>query len=291
MFKGSMVALITPMKEGEVDIERLRQLVEIHIDAGTDVIVAAGTTGESGVLSHQEKLLVIKTIIDQAKERIPVVAGTAANATRDCIQLTEEAMHLGAHGALIMTPAYIKPTQHGLIEHYSAIAESVHIPIILYNVPGRTACDLLPETVGKLSSISNIVGIKEASSAPNRLNDLLEQVEDRLNIFSGDDPSCAEWMLHGAKGVISVTANIVPTEMAKMAQYALDGQTEACLEMNERIKTLHELMFVESNPIPVKWAAAEMGWALPDIRLPMTPLSAEHHQRLRQELVSLGKLS
>lgn len=291
MFKGSMVALITPMKQGEVDVERLRELVEMHIDAGTDVLVAAGTTGESGTLSHQEKLLVIKTVVEQANERIPVVAGTATNATRDCVYLTDEAMQLGAHAALIMTPAYIKPTQQGLIEHYRHIAQSVHIPIILYNVPGRTACDILPETVAQLAPISNIVGIKEASSAPNRLQDLLDKVDNKLNIFSGDDPSCAEWMLNGAHGVISVTANIVPAEMARMARYALDGQREACLEVNERIKTLHELMFVESNPIPVKWAAAQMGWIEDDIRLPMMPLSKEHHARLTEELKSLGLLS
>ena len=291
MFKGSMVALITPMKQGEVDVERLRQLVEIHIEAGTDVLVAAGTTGESGTLNHREKLLVIKTVIDQARERIPVVAGTSMNATRDCIQLTDEAMHLGAHAALIMTPAYIKPTQQGLVAHYKAIAESVHIPIILYNVPGRTAMDMLPETVAELSSISNIVGLKEASSVEGRLEVLLDKVEDRLSIFSGDDISCAEWMLNGAKGVISVTANIVPTEMAKMAQFAAEGQRKACLEINARIKTLHELMFIESNPIPVKWAAAQMGWVENERRLPMLPLSSEHHERLKQEMIALGLIS
>ncbi|MBA2649246.1 MAG: 4-hydroxy-tetrahydrodipicolinate synthase [Legionella sp.] len=286
MFKGSIVALVTPMKAGRVDVSGLRELVDLHIDLGTHGLVAAGTTGESGTLSESEKLLVIKTVIDQAKERLPVIAGTAMNATKDCIALTQKAMELGAHAALIMTPAYIRPTQEGLYLHYSQIAKAVPMPIILYNVPGRTACDLLPETVAKLAHISNIVGIKEAVGDITRLEDLLRLTEGRLDIFSGDDPNAAQWILAGAKGVISVTANAAAQWMAKLCDLALDGD-RACLQLQEQLMPLHELMFVEANPIPVKWAMAKMGLIDGDIRLPLTSLSEVHHLALEKTLKQL----
>lgn len=286
MFRGSIVALATPMKDGGVDVACLRELVEFHIAQGTHGLVAAGTTGESGTLSTSEKLLVIKTVIDAAKERIPVIAGTAMNATKACIDLTREAMEYGAHAALIMTPAYIKPTQEGLYLHYSQIAKAVPIPIILYNVPGRTACDMLPETVARLAHISNIIGIKEATGQMTRLQQILRLCEERIDVYSGDDLTAAQWMMAGAKGVISVTANAAALLMAKLCDLALDGDS-ACMKINERLMPLHELLFVEANPIPVKWALLKMGLIGREIRLPLTVLSETHHKALEKTLKNL----
>ncbi len=287
MFRGSIVALVTPMLDDKVDITRLRELVEYHVEAGTHAIVAAGTTGEAGTLTHEEKLLVIKTIVDQARERVPVIAGTAANATKACIELTLQAMACGVHAVLIMTPAYIKPTQEGLYQHYSQIAHAAAIPIILYNVTGRTACDLLPETVGRLSHISNIIGIKEANGQMTRLQQILRACDGRLDVYSGDDLTAASWMMAGAKGVISVTANVAAAPMAKMCDAARDGEQADCLRMQEQLMPLHHLMFVESNPIPVKWAAYNLGLINDEIRLPLTRLSPEHRPALEQALRTL----
>lgn len=287
MFRGSMVALVTPMRDDKVDVNKLRQLVEYHIEMGTHGIVAAGTTGESGTLSHAEKLLVIKTVIEQTKERVPVIAGTAMNATKECITLTQEAMECGAHAALIMTPAYIKPTQEGLYLHYAAIAQAVAMPIILYNVPSRTASDLLPETVARLAKTSNIVGIKEATGQMTRLQQVLRLSENSLDVYSGDDATAANWMLAGAKGVISVTANVAAKLMAKLCDSALDGDTAACLKINEQLMPLHELLFTESNPIPVKWALHRMGLIEEGIRMPLTPLSPVHQASLEAVLNNL----
>lgn len=288
MFRGSMVALVTPLFQDQVDIEKLRELVEFHINAGTTAIIAAGTTGEAGTLTYDEKCLVIKTVVDAAKERLPVIAGTAANSTQSCIQLTDYAMKCGAHGALIMTPAYIKPTQEGLYQHYSQIAHSVAMPIILYNVPHRTACDLLPETVVRLAEISNIVGIKEATGQISRLETILRDTQSKLDVYSGDDITAAEWVLAGAKGVISVTANVAPKHMAKLCDAAIDGNRDLCLEINEQLSLLNQLLFVESNPIPVKWAMSQMGLLKDELRLPLTSLSPIHHQALGDVLQKLG---
>lgn len=287
MFRGSMVALVTPFSEGKVELMQLRDLVEFHISAGTRAIVAAGTTGEAGTLTSEEKLLVIKTVIEQAGERIPVIAGTAMNATADCIELTKSAMNYGAAAALIMTPAYIKPTQEGLYTHYSQIAASVAIPIILYNVPNRTACDLLPETVARLATISNIVGIKEATGQMTRLQHLLQLCEEAIDIYSGDDATAVDWLLAGAKGVISVTANVAARQMAKLCDAALDNQHETCLKLNEQLMPLHQLLFSEANPIPVKWALHKMGLINNELRLPLTPLSKNHHHLMNQALLQL----
>jgi 4-hydroxy-tetrahydrodipicolinate synthase len=280
VFRGSMVALVTPMQNGEIDLGRLKALVEFHIRAGTNALIAAGTTGESGTLSYDEKCTVIQTVIEAAAERIPVIAGTAANATKDCIQLTEAAMDLGAHAALIMTPAYIKPTQEGLYLHYKAIAEAVHIPIILYNVPARTACDLLPETVMRLADLSNIIGIKEATGDLKRLKILLDQAKGRIDIYSGDDPTAADWILHGAKGVISVTANVAPQLMAKLVEAALDKNEKLTASLQADLLPLHEGLFVESNPIPAKYALAKMGLLENELRLPLTSLVFEQQAKL-----------
>lgn len=288
MFKGSMVALATPLKDDKIDVKSLQELVEFHIEMGTHGLVAAGTTGEAGTLSTEETLLVIKTVIDQARERIPVIAGTAKNATRDCIALTRQAMELGAHAALIMTPAYIKPTQEGLYQHYSAIAEAVAMPIIMYNVPGRTACDMQPETVARLAKISNIVGIKEATGEMTRLQQILRLSEGSIDVFSGDDATAVHWMLAGAKGVISVTANVAPKLMAKMADLALDKDQAGCFKLNEQLAALHELLFVESNPIPVKWALHKMDLMGEELRLPLTVLSVAQQKNLESVLEQLG---
>ncbi|MBN9231507.1 MAG: 4-hydroxy-tetrahydrodipicolinate synthase [Legionella sp. 40-6] len=287
MFKGSIVALITPMQDDKVDVSRLRDLVEFHIEMGTHGIVAAGSTGESGTLSQEEKLQVIKTVVDQVKERIPVIACTAANATRDCVQFTRQAMESGVHAALITTPSYIKPTQEGLFQHYQHIAAEVAIPIILYNVPSRTACDLLPETVARLAKISNIVGIKEATGQMTRLQQILRLSDGSIDVFSGDDLTAASWMLAGAKGNISASANVAAKLMAKMCDCALDGDQSATLRLHEQLMPLHELLFIETNPIAIKWAVSQMGLARDEIRLPLTPLSAEHRQPLEKIMKNL----
>lgn len=287
MFRGSIVALVTPFYKDGVDLPRLRELVEFHIAAGTHAIVAAGTTGEGGTLSHQEKLLVIKTVIEQTRERIPVIAATAMNATKDCVALTLEAMEYGAHAALIMTPAFIRPTQEGLYAHYSQIAHSVAIPIIIYNVPVRTACDLQPETLAKLAKISNIIGIKEATGQLTRLKQILEICEGSIDVYSGDDPTAAQWLAAGAKGVISITANVAARQMARLCDTALNGDYAGCIQMNEQLAALHQLLLTETNPIPVKWALYKMGLLADELRLPMTSLSKEHHQALEQVLRDL----
>lgn len=291
MFNGSMVALVTPMLDDKVDVGKLKELVDFHIEEGTNAIVAAGTTGESGTLNYQEKVLVIRTVIEQARERVPVIAGTAANSTKHCIELTQLAMSEGAHAALIMTPAYIKPTQHGLYQHYATVAKEVAIPIILYNVPGRTACDLLPETAIQLAKISNIIGIKEATADIDRLKTIIKSTQGTLDVYSGDDPTAAEWMLEGAKGVISVTANVAPRLMAKMCDAARDNDRDLCLEINAELMQLHELLFVESNPIPVKWAAHKIGLMNDEIRMPLTRLSADNQAILESALDKLKLLS
>lgn len=287
MFRGSIVALVTPLQDDKVDVPRLRELVEHHISAGTHAIVAAGTTGEAGTLSHAEKMLVIKTVVDQARERIPVIAGTAANATRDCVELTRQAMECGVHAALIMTPAYIKPTQEGLYLHYSQIAANVPIPLILYNVPSRTACDLLPETVARLAHISNIVGIKDATGNMTRLQQILRACDNSIDVFSGDDETAASWLLAGAKGVISISSNVAAKKMAKLCDAAMDGDSSACLRINEQLMPLHKLLCIETNPIPSKWALSRMGLMKNELRLPMTTLSESHHQALEQVLQEL----
>lgn len=290
MFRGSIVALVTPMLDDKVDVLRLSELVEFHIQNGTNAIVAAGTTGESGTLATSEKLLVIKTVIEQTKERIPVIAGTAATSTKKCIELTQLAMEEGAHAALIMTPAYIKPSQEGLYQHYAHVAKNVAMPIILYNVPSRTGVDLLPETVSRLALISNIVGIKEATGNLSRLQQILTESNGSIDVYSGDDLTSEEWLLKGAKGVISVTANVAPRLMAKLCDAAIDADLDTCSKINKQLMALHKLLFIESNPIPVKWAMYKMGLMNDEIRLPLTRLSSNHHAKLEKALRELNLL-
>ena len=281
MFSGSLVALVTPMKaNGEIDWRSLAELIEWHIESGTDAIVSVGTTGESATLSVKEHVNVIAKTIQYAQGRIPVIAGTGANATKEAIEWTQEAQLLGADAALLVTPYYNKPSQEGLYQHYSAIAKAASIPQILYNVPGRTACDLLPDTVARLAKIDNIIGIKEATGDIERGKAILTKVNDRFLLLSGDDASFLDLMAIGARGNVSVTANIAPQAMAEICRLANDKMFTQANEKNQRIASLHEVLFIESNPVPVKWALQAMQKIPKGIRLPLTTLSEQHQQTL-----------
>lgn len=291
MFHGSMVALVTPMRsDGALDDEALARLVEFHVENGTDAIVAVGTTGESATLDAEEHCQVIRRVVALSRGRVPVIAGTGSNATREAIELTACAQRAGADAALLVTPYYNKPTQEGLFRHYKAVAEAVPMPQILYNVPGRTACDLLPETVERLSAVSNIVGIKEATGDVNRGREILERCGGRIDLYSGDDASAMELMLAGAQGVISVTANVAPRSMRQLCDAATAGSRAEAVSINGRLEALHKQLFVEANPIPVKWALYEMGMITPGIRLPMTVLSERFHEPVRQAMRQAGVL-
>lgn len=290
MFQGSIVALVTPMRpDGAVDEPSLRRLVEWHIESGTAAIVAVGTTGESATLDHTEHCEVIAQVVAQVNGRLPVIAGTGANATREAIELTRCAKEAGADACLLVTPYYNKPTQEGLYLHHRAVAEAVPIAQILYNVPGRTACDMLPDTVLRLSQIPNIVGIKEASDL-SRVHTLLERLNPGFAIYSGDDVMAMEAVLSGARGVISVTANVAPRLMSEMCDRALRGDRVGATALNDRLAPVHEALFVESNPIPVKWALHAMGRVPLGIRLPLTPLSEPKRAQVRSALQMAGLL-
>ncbi len=289
MFHGSMVALVTPMGEdGSLNWATLRRLIDWHIDNGTDAIVAVGTTGESPTLDVDEHAEVIRVSVEQARGRIPVIAGTGANSTREAIELTRLAEKVGADACLLVTPYYNKPTQEGLYQHHKAIAEAVPVPQILYNVPGRTACDMLPETVERLSHIPNIVGIKEATGSLERAQEILRRCGQRMDLYSGDDATALEVILLGGKGDISVTANVAPRLMHEMCKLAREGKEREAWAINERLMPLHKNLFVEANPIPVKWALQEMGLIEAGIRLPLTPLSPSQHEAVRSALRAAG---
>lgn len=291
MFHGSMVALVTPMREdGAVDDDSLAGLIEFHISQGTDVLVAVGTTGESATLDEHEHCELIRRVVELTAGRVPVIAGTGANSTTEAISLTRCALKAGADACLLVTPYYNKPTQEGLYLHHKAVAEAVPIPQILYNVPGRTACDMLPETVERLADISNIVGIKEATGSLDRARDILARCGDRLDLYSGDDATALDVMLLGGKGVISVTANVAPRAMHEMCAAALAGDEARARAIDATLQALHRDLFVEANPIPVKWALAEMGLIPRGIRLPLTPLSPQHHATVRAALSQAGVL-
>ena len=285
MFHGSMVAVITPMAEdGSLDFEALARLVEFHLENGTDAIIAVGTTGESATLDFDEHCRVVQRVVELVKDRVPVIAGTGANATSEALYLTRAAMEAGADACLLVTPYYNKPTQEGLYRHFRKIAEEVPIPQILYNVPGRTACDMVPDTVDRLADIANIVGIKEASGSVERMRELVARCGNRMDIFSGDDGIATEAILNGAKGVISVTANVAPRAMHELCTAALAGDRATTERLNNRLAALHKALFLESNPIPVKWAVAQLGLIPPGIRLPLTPLSPQFHDKVRQAM-------
>ncbi|HEY5603180.1 MAG TPA: 4-hydroxy-tetrahydrodipicolinate synthase [Gammaproteobacteria bacterium] len=285
MFHGSMVALVTPMLEdGSLDFDSLDRLVEFHVDNKTDAIIAVGTTGESATLDEEEHCATIKRTVQAAAGRIPVIAGTGSNSTKEAINLTRCAMKAGADACLLVTPYYNKPTQEGLYLHYRAIAEAVGIPQILYNVPGRTAVDMLPETVARLAELPNIIGIKEATGNLERAKRILELCGGRIDVYSGDDATAMDLILLGAKGDISVTANVAPRAMHDMCEAALQGDKTRAQRINEPLMSLHKNLFLEANPIPVKWALYEMGLIKSGIRLPMTVLSEQHHDAVRQAL-------
>ncbi len=287
--KGSMVAITTPMQEdGSLDFESLEALIEFHIKNETDVIVSVGTTGESATLNFEEHSNVIKTTIEIVNKRVPVIAGTGANSTSEAIELTESAKNNGADACLLVTPYYNKPTQEGLFQHYYKIANEVNIPQILYNVPGRTSVDMLPETVYRLSSHQNIIGIKEASGNKERSLKLLEMCAENMAIYTGDDKTSMSDMLDGFSGNISVTANVVPDQMHKMCMYALDGNEEKASMINNKIDKLHDILFIESNPIPVKWCLYKMGLIKKGIRLPLTWLDEKLETDLENALKNAG---
>ncbi|WP_324778548.1 4-hydroxy-tetrahydrodipicolinate synthase [Thiobacillus sedimenti] len=282
---GSLVAIVTPMgDDGALDLDALRKLVDWHIAQGTDGIVIVGTTGESPTVSYDEHCLLIRTTVEQAAGRVPVVAGTGANSTAEAIELTECAKAAGAAAGLSVVPYYNKPTQEGLYQHYKKIAESVDLPLILYNVPGRTVADLSNDTALRLAQVPGIAGIKDATGNMERAADLLRRAPKDFMLYSGDDASGLPFMLLGGHGVISVTANVAPKLMHEMCAAAFDGNLARAREINNLLLPLHSKLFVEANPIPVKWACAELGLIPSGMRLPLTPLSAGLHDTVRDAL-------
>ncbi len=289
MFRGSMVALVTPMNDdGSLDREALARLVEFHLANGTDAIVAVGTTGESPTLDMDEHCEVIRLTVQAAHQRIPVIAGTGANSTSEAIELTRCAQAAGADACLLVTPYYNKPTQEGLYRHHKAVAEAVAIPQILYNVPGRTGVDMQPETVERLAAVPNIIGIKEATGNLERARDILRRCGSGFALYSGDDATALDCILLGGQGDISVTANVAPRLMHEMCTLALAGREREARAINERLMGLHQNLFCESNPIPVKWALATMGLIRGGIRLPLTPLAPRCHEPLRAAMRQAG---
>ena len=291
MLKGSLVALITPMTDaGAVDWAAFEQLIQWHLDAGTHGIVPVGTTGESSTLSVAEHLEVVQRTVALVAGRVPVVAGTGANATAEAIHLTQQAASSGADACLVVTPYYNKPTQEGLYRHYEAIASSSSVPLVLYNVPPRTACDMLPETVARLAAIDNIIAIKEACGDPERVSAIKQLVADDFIILSGEDGQTLRMMQLGAVGTISVTANVLPEKMASFCQAFLDGDLESANSLDAELQPVHEVLFIESSPQPTKWALHEMGKIGRGIRLPLIELSEQHRPELIARLTTAGAL-
>jgi 4-hydroxy-tetrahydrodipicolinate synthase len=292
MISGSIVALVTPMAaDGAVDYDALRKLVDWHVQEGTDAIVAMGTTGESSTLDVDEHIEVIHRVVEHAAGRVSVIAGTGANSTTEAIELTRESKLAGADACLIVTPYYNRPPQEGLYQHYRKIAETVDTPILLYNVPGRTACDMLPATIKRLAEIKNIVGLKEAHGTLDRIRELLAlKLPSSFTLLSGDDATACESILLGCHGDISVTANVVPKLMHEMCKAARAGNRKLATELDAKARPLHKDLFVEPNPIPVKWALQQMGRIGPGIRLPLVPLAAAHHDTVRGALRAAGAI-
>jgi len=293
VLKGSLVALVTPFHEsGEVDYDSLESLVQWHIDEGTNGIVSVGTTGESATLSIEEHLEVIKKTVEYASGKIPIIAGTGANSTQEAVDLTRESQALGADYSLLVTPYYNKPTQAGLIKHYEKIASEIDMPQILYNVPTRTACDLIPASVDVLAKIPNIVGIKEAVDETKRINELIEisKKHETFSIYSGDDPTFYNSLTLGSSGVISVAANIIPRSISKICELAFDEDWSNAKDLNYVYKELYEMLFVRSNPIPVKWMMYKKKLISDIIRLPLTTLDEKYHEDILSEMLKLGIL-
>lgn len=291
MITGSIVAIVTPMHDdGSLDINGLRRLVDFHIEQGTDGIVIVGTTGESPTVNVEEHAELIKVTVEQAKGRVPVIAGTGANSTAEAIELTRYAESVGADACLSVVPYYNKPTQEGLYGHFRTIAEAVKLPVILYNVPGRTVADMSNDTALRLAEIDNIVGIKDATGNLERGSDLIYRAPKGFSIYGGDDASACALMLLGAHGVISVTANVAPKLMHEMCAAALAADAKTARELNFKLLGLHRHLYWEANPIPVKWACQELGLVTGGIRLPLTTLSPEYHERVRAAMRQAGVL-
>ncbi|MEA5444306.1 4-hydroxy-tetrahydrodipicolinate synthase [Gammaproteobacteria bacterium AB-CW1] len=291
MFGGSMVALVTPMKsDGALDFEALERLIEFHVDAGTRALVVAGTTGESPTLETDEHADLIGEAVRLSAGRVPVIAGTGSNSTAQTLHLTRKVEAMGVDGFLLVVPYYNKPSQEGLYRHFSTVARAVEKPVVLYNVPGRTSCDLLPETVARLAELDTVVGLKEATGDMQRLQALRELCGDEIELYSGDDATAMDFILGGGIGDVSVTANVAPEQMQALCDAARSGDREKAAEINNRLMPLHRELFVECNPVPVKWALAEMGLIQPGIRLPLVPLAEEHHERVRAALRHAGIL-
>lgn len=282
MFRGSIVALVTPMhRDGRVDFAALRRLVDWHVSEGTQAIVAVGTTGESATLDEAEHLDVVAAVVEQAAGRVPVLAGTGSACTAKAVKLTEAVTRFAVAGTLCVTPYYVRPTQEGLYQHYCAVAAASGKPVLLYNVPGRTGCDLLPETVARLARVKGIAGIKEATGKIERVARLRELCGDAFLLLSGDDATAREFMLAGGHGVISVTNNVAPRLMAAMCAAALRGDAAAAAELDSKLQGLHETLFIEPNPTPAKWAVAKLHGFANSLRLPMLPLTPAHEEAVR----------
>ena len=289
MITGSLVAIVTPMHEdGRLDLARFRQLIDWHVAEGTDGIVVVGTTGESPTVNFDEHKELIRIAVQHSKGRIPIIAGTGGNSTAEAIELTASAKQTGATACLSVVPYYNKPTQEGLYRHFSKIAETVDLPMILYNVPGRTVADMQTDTVLRLAQVPGIIGIKEATANIERNTDLIRRAPRNFAIYSGDDATCLALILMGGHGVISVTANVAPKAMHQMCAAALVGDVKKARELNFRLFPLHQKLFVEANPIPVKWAMAEMGLIEGGMRLPLSPLAEKFHQTVREALHEAG---
>ena len=288
-FRGSLVAIVTPMRDGgALDLDGFRKLIDWHIREGTDGIVVVGTTGESPTVDFEEHHLMIDTAVKHAAKRIPIIAGTGANSTREAIGLAEHAKKSGADASLTVVPYYNRPTQEGLYRHFRAIAEAVDMPHILYNVPGRTVADLQNDTVLRLAEVPNIVGIKDATANLERGAELLRRKPGTFRVYSGDDGTALPLMLLGGDGVISVTANVAPRLMHEMCKAALAGNVVAAREVNNKLLGLHRHLFCEANPIPVKWAVRELGLIAGGIRLPLTPLAESFHNQVREAMRQAG---
>lgn len=289
MFHGSMVALVTPMsKDRTIDYTSLSELIEWHIANQTDALVVLGTTGESATINFDERDAILKAVVNQAADRIPIIAGTGSNSTEEAIALTKHAMEVGVDACLLVTPYYNKPTQEGLYQHFRTIADTVVIPQILYNVPGRTGCDLLPRTLARLTETANIIGIKDATGDIARVQTVLELCGDRIDQYSGDDATAFDFIVAGGKGVISVTANVAPHHMHEMCSALLADDYERAKNIQEQLMPLHQALFVESNPIPVKWALQSMGKIAGGIRLPLTTLANCYHEVVQTALLQAG---
>jgi 4-hydroxy-tetrahydrodipicolinate synthase len=280
MFKGSIVAIVTPFRNGQVDYEKLQELVEFQIAGGTDAIVPCGTTGEASTLDYDEHIQVVKTVVDQVNKRVPVIAGTGSNATAEAIELSQKAKDAGVDGVLLVTPYYNKPTQEGLFRHYTAIADAVAIPQILYNVPGRTGINMLPETVARLAPHRNIVAIKEATGSLQQGSEILALCGDKIDVLSGDDFITFPLMACGAKGVISVLANIMPSAVAQLVDAFIAGDLETARQLHLKTLKISNAMFIESNPVPVKTALGLMGKCSDEVRLPLCPMSDANMAKL-----------